>query len=172
VLKTVVRLYDGLVIVLASIAGAILAVSFVVIIYDVVMRNFLFTPPAWSVPLIEYGLLYMTMLAAPWMVRTRGHVLVEAVRMQVSSGTRRLMASTVYVFCIAISLVLAVYVGELLLDAIASGETDVRAIEISRAWLFTPMLVAFVLMAIEFARFLFGHGSLYEASVEKPSDGA
>ena len=75
------RLYDTVIVALPAIAGVMLVVSFVLIVYDVLLRNvLLISPPAFSVPSIEYGLLYITMFCGPWLVRTRGHVSVEALR--------------------------------------------------------------------------------------------
>ena len=38
-----------------------------------------FQPPSHTLALTEYGLLYITMLAAPWLVREKGHVHIELV---------------------------------------------------------------------------------------------
>jgi hypothetical protein len=47
------------------------------IVTDVARRNLGFQPPGHVFTLNEYGLLYLTSLAVPWLVRARGHVQIE-----------------------------------------------------------------------------------------------
>ena len=49
------------------------------VIVSVLMRNAGLQPFAWLFTSAEYGLLYMTMLGAPWLVREKGHVHIELV---------------------------------------------------------------------------------------------
>ena len=42
-----------------------------------IARNIGLQPPESTLALTEYALLYVTMAAAPWLVRNRGHVVVE-----------------------------------------------------------------------------------------------
>lgn len=152
----------------AGIAGTILAVVSVFIIYDVVLRNMYISPPAWAFPSIEYGLLYATMLAAPWLVRTRGHVMIEVVHQQLPPRFQRRLEKLVYVICIAICAVLSVFLVDLLVKAYQSGEVDVRAIDIPHTFIYWPMLIGFILMGCEFLRFLVGKDSLYHRSTIRP----
>ena len=72
-MSRVLRIYDGVIVGLAIIAGAMVAAVFLMIVYDVAVRTLGFQPPFWTSALTEYALLYMTMLAAPWLVRQKGH---------------------------------------------------------------------------------------------------
>ena len=164
-MRTILRAYDAAVMALAIIAGVMLAGVFVFIIYDVVLRNFLISPPAWTVPSIEYGLLYITMFSAPYLVRTRGHVLVEALRQVLPERPRRVLEKIVYVVCLAVCAVLAWFAFELWLDAYISGEFDGRAIEVPHTVRYAPMVIGFVMMGCEFVRNLLGAGSLYQERI-------
>lgn len=166
-MKTVSRYYDILIFSLAAIAGIAMSLFFAVIVYDVVLRNMLISPPAWSVPTIEYALLYITMFAGPWLVRTRGHVVVEVLRQSLPAKQRRVLETIVYVLCVAVCAILAWAAADLVIESYVSGEDDVRAITISRVWLYAPLFVGFVLMGCEFARFLFGRGSFYHDDVSE-----
>ncbi len=159
------RLYDGLIRGLAAIAGCLLVMIFVFIMQDVILRNLLISPPRFSAPASEYALLYVTMFAAPWLVRTRGHVLLEVLRRRLKPPSARVLEVAVYCVCIAICTTMSWFAIELLAEAIRSGEEDHRAIEIPRTWLFAPAAIAFPLMTIEFVRFLTGRGSLYDEAL-------
>lgn len=164
-MRVVARLYDAVIVALAAVAGAILVASFALIIYDVVLRNMLISPPAFSVPSIEYGLLYITMLAGPWLVRTRGHVVVEILRQSLPPGYKRMLEKFVYVLCIVVCAVLAWASVDLTIDAYLTGEDDPRAINIPHTLRYGPMVISFVLMGTEFCRYLFGTESFYRETI-------
>lgn len=164
-MEALTRVYDAVIMALAAIAGVILAASFVLIVYDVVLRNFLISPPAFSVPSIEYGLLYITMFSGPWLVRTRGHVVVEALRQSLPPRSRLVLEKIVYVICILICAVLTWKAIELWVDAYVSGEDDPRAIYIPHTLRYGPMVIGFALMGTEFCRYLFGPASFYRDKV-------
>ena len=73
------RTYSTIVYAMAFIAGATLVWLMISTIVSVLMRNLGLQPPAWLFTSAEYGILYMTMLGAPWLVREKGHVHIELV---------------------------------------------------------------------------------------------
>ncbi|MGE3643074.1 MAG: TRAP transporter small permease [Beijerinckiaceae bacterium] len=163
-MRAISKAYDGLIYGLAIAGGLVLAMIFVFVLMDAIMRDLLISPPPWSGPANEYGLLYVTMFAAPWLVRTRGHVLLELARQKLSPPKALLLERAVYVFCIAICAILAWHAINLYVEAWSTGEEDNRGIDIPRTWLYAPPAIAFPLMAVEFARYLFGYGSIYEGT--------
>ncbi len=159
------RVYSAALRALAVLASALLAAILISIIFDVTIRNLGGQPPAWTLPMVEYGLLYLTMLAAPWLVRTRGHIVVEALTSVMPRPVRRVMEYITYTGCIVICVLFAWYAADLFIESYQRGETDIRSIEIPRVFLFAPMVVSFVLMAIEFIRYLVGPDSLYTGKI-------
>lgn len=159
------RVYSAALRALAGLASVLLAFILFSIIFDVTVRNLGGQPPAWTLPMVEYGLLYLTMLAAPWLVRTRGHIVVEALTSVMPRAARRVMEYLTYIGCIVICLLFAWYAADLFIESYQRGETDIRSIEIPRPVLFAPMVVSFILMAIEFLRYLVGPESLYTGKV-------
>jgi len=146
---------------LAVAAGVVIALALALIAVDVAIRAAGFKPPAFTSAAVEYALLYFTMLAAPWLVRQKGHVSVDALVSRLAGLARRLVEKTVYLICVAVSLVFAWYAFRLLMDAIASGQFDERSVDIPTWLLYAPMPVGFALVALEFARFLLGADSFY-----------
>jgi hypothetical protein len=71
-MRFVIRAYDALLYTMAFIAALSLVWLMVSVVLSVAMRNFGVQPFAWLFTSAEYGLLYMTMLGAPWLVRERG----------------------------------------------------------------------------------------------------
>ena len=164
-MKLLSKAYDGLIVGLAILAGLMLVVIFVGIIVDVAIRTVGYNSLQWYSAIAEYCLLFSTMLAAPWLVRLRGHVVVESLTMAMPPPVRWAMAKAVYVLCIVLSL-LFVYYGfvELVLASVA-GELALRSSDMPKWILFLPFPLGFILVAIEFGRYLLGYGSYYTGHV-------
>lgn len=155
-MQGVSRIYAGLVGLLAIIAAALLVWLMVAIVVSVAMRNAGLQPFAWLFTSTEYAMLYMTMLGAPWLVRKRGHVHIELVTAALPAGLRAVVSRLVAAGCVAICLYLGWKGLALVQTNLARGDFDVRAYYFPR-WLLTVAFpVSFGLMAIEFARFVFG----------------
>ncbi|MEM8552162.1 MAG: TRAP transporter small permease [Pseudomonadota bacterium] len=156
-----VRLYDMLVVALAVIAGAILPAFMLIIVYQVVWRNFGLQPSAHLFTFTEYGLLFITFLGAPWLVRERGHVYIEIVTAALPDGARAAVSRFVSGLCVVICVVLALKGADIAQRNFFSAEMDVRSLYFPRWILITVIPVGFGLMAIEFARFTFGKQLLH-----------
>ena len=160
-MKLLVGLYDKLIAALAVLAGAVIALALLLIAADVAIRTAGFKPPAFTSAAVEYALLYFTMLAAPWLVRRKGHVSVDALISRLRGLARLLVEKLVYLICVVVSLVFAWFAGELLLDAVASGQFDERSVDIPTWLLYAPMPFGFGLVAAEFGRYLLGVDTFY-----------
>jgi TRAP-type C4-dicarboxylate transport system permease small subunit len=155
-MRTLTRVYDALLFTMAFLAAATLVWLMVSVVVSVTMRNFGMQPFAWLFTSAEYGLLYMTMLGAPWLVREKGHVHIELVTAALPPGLRRIVSRAVALACVVVSLILAWYGLQLVLTNIERNNFDVRAYYYPR-WLLTITFpIAFSFMAVEFARFVFG----------------
>ena len=150
------RLLGGIVNGLAVLAGLALVWLMVAVVWSVAMRNFGMQPHAWLFTSTEYGVFYMTMLGAPWLVRKRGHVHIELLTAALPDTARRLLSRLVALACVLVCAYLA-WRGYLLVRTnIARMDFDVRAFFYPR-WLLTIAFpLSFGLMAVEFARFAFG----------------
>ncbi len=157
----VVRAYNFILYAMAFIAAAALVWLMISVVASVAMRNFGVQPFAWLFTSAEYGLLYMTMLGAPWLVRERGHVHIELVTAALPPPVRRVVSRGVALACVAVSLALAWYGLQLFLTNIERNDYDVRAYFYPRWMLTITFPIAFSLMAIEFSRFVFGQELLH-----------
>jgi TRAP-type C4-dicarboxylate transport system permease small subunit len=160
-LKAIVSAYNFLILALAVIAGAALGLAFVLIVVDVSLRATGFVPPAFTSAVVEYVLLYFTLFCAPFLLRKKGHVYVDALTSRLPKGARRAVEKIAYTICIVTSLIFA-YVGfRLFFEALASGAIEERSIDVA-AWIsYLPVGPTFVILAIEFARYLAGVDVMY-----------
>ena len=151
----IARAYDGLIRGLAGFAGLLIATLCLLVAWDVVARNLGFQPPASTVALTEYALLYFTMAAAPWLVRMRGHIVVEVLYQRVPPALRHWLDRLVLLLCTTVCVMVAVLAAGLALEAFQRGEIDVRSLDTPRWLLFLPLVIGFALMATEFLRLLY-----------------
>ncbi len=150
------RTYRFVLYAMAWIAGATLVWLMVSVILSVVMRNAGMQPFAWLFTSAEYGLLYMTMLGAPWLVREKGHVHIELVTAALPPGVRSIVSRMVALLCVLVCLVLAYKGVELLLTNLERKDFDVRAYYFPKWILTIAFPISFGLMTVEFSRFVFG----------------
>jgi C4-dicarboxylate transporter DctQ subunit len=139
---------------MAWLAGLLIAAMMVVITVDVVVRNLGYQSSAHFFSFTEYALLIVPCLGAPWLVREKGHIYVEILLMHLAPRRRRWLMSAIGVACVAVCLVIAWYGFEVTLKDWNGAERDVRSFDAPRWLLVFWIPLSFLMMAIEFARFL------------------
>ena len=151
---------------LAQLAKACLALMALAIIADVAIRNLGGRPPIWTIPVCESLMVYMAGLGVPYLVRCKGHVVLEIVVRGLSGRVRRAWEGGIVLTAALTLLFLAGVAAFMTVDAIATGDFQVKAIEIP-GWInLLPLVLGFALGAIEFARYLFVPDSLFERRAE------
>jgi len=126
----------------------------IVITLDVVLRNLGYQSSAHFFTFTEYALLIVPCLGAPWLVREKGHIYVEILHMHLGPRARRCFSTGIALACIAVCLVIAWYGFEVTATDWRQAEKDVRSMDMPR-WLVVGWIpLSFLMMAIEFARFL------------------
>lgn len=149
-----IRFYDRLIYGLAASAGLLVAATCLLIVYDVIARNLSMQPPASTVALTEYALLYFTMAASPYLVRVRGHIVVEVLHQRLPKAARARLDIIILLLCALVSAIIASLAGLLLLEAVANAEIEIRSLDTPRWILFLPLVIGFALISIEFLRLL------------------
>ena len=153
-IRLAVKAYDAVLYGMAWCAGFLIAAMMVVITVDVVLRNLGFQSWAHFFTFTEYALLVVPCLGAPWLVREKGHIYVEILLMHLQPRPRRWLTKGIGLACIGICLVIAWYGFEVTLTDFLRAERDVRSCDMPR-WLVVGWIpLSFLMMAIEFGRFL------------------
>ena len=148
------RGYTAMLYGMAWLAGFLIAAMMVVITLDVVLRNLGYQSSAHFFSFTEYALLIVPCLGAPWLVREKGHIYVEILLMHLAPRHRRWLMVAIGFACIGVCLVIAWYGLQVTITDWVQAERDVRSFDAPR-WLLVGWIpLAFFLMAVEFARFL------------------
>jgi len=146
---------------LKFVAGIIVLVIFVLITLDVLLPLIGIQPWDGTLGVVEYGLLWFTILAAPWLARIKGHVFIDAVAEMLPPGVKKVTSKIAYLVAITGSLMLAYFSWLLLAESYIDQNIDERSIELMLWWIYAPMPPCFVLVAIEFIRYLVGIDDMY-----------
>lgn len=151
-----IRVYDRLLAVLAILAGAAVAGMFVLIIVDVAARELVGSSFNFTIGLVEYGLLYLTMLAAPYLLRQGDHIRITSIVSRLPDRYRPGLERAVALVC-ALATALVAYVSvELLIEKIEGDTVDIRGIDFPSWLIIVPLPLGYGLIAIEFLRMAFG----------------
>jgi len=100
---------DGLVNLLALLAGAMLCALVVLICMDVTARTLRLFPTPWTLDIAEYLLYGITFLGAPWVLREEGHIAIEIAVERLPPGPRALLRRIVDGFGALVCAVLCYY---------------------------------------------------------------
>ena len=156
---------------LAYVACAVIPCLFTMIVIDVSIRMMGYNPPLFTSSVVEYALLYIAMFAAPWLVREKGHVSIEAVITQLPAPMQRFLAKFVYLVCMLASVLFSYFSWQLLLDAWESGQIDMRGVDMPYWAQFLPMFIGFVFISLEFLMYLIGRRHYYSYDLGDVKDG-
>jgi len=163
-MRPLMTAYDWLTSVLAVVAGLIMVSIFFGVILDVTIRDFGYQSPRAIQPLAEFGLLYITMLGSPWLLRRKGMIIVESLRMALPSKARRVCEIAVYVACTTVCAILTWYAMYQLIESWQTSAADQRAITVPLVYAYAPMALGFFLMGVEFLHLLLSGDTIYGQS--------
>ena len=147
---------------MAVLARLAIGALIVIVVADVAFRNAGLRPLAWAVNSSEFLLLYITFLSMPWLVRRKGHVFVDFLRVALPTRARALLSKAVYAGCIALCLYLGWVALNSMILAIQRGTYEMRTFDIPKWVVFLPMVLAFGLSALEWLRYLMGVDDFYD----------
>lgn len=160
-LTTIGRLYIGLINGLAALAALMIVFAIGLVILNVASRAFGYGAIQAAIAIVEYILLYFTLFSAPYLLNTRGHVMVDMVVSSLTGLPRRILEATIYLIGIAVSVVFAVVSIEIMREAIERGYFDERSVDIPYWLLYAAFPLCFGLLALEFGRYLVTSRSLF-----------
>jgi C4-dicarboxylate transporter, DctQ subunit len=153
-LRLLAKTYDALLYGMAYLAAFLIAAMMVIITLDVALRNLGYQSSAHFFTFTEYALLIVPCMGAPWLVREKGHIYVEILFMHLKPAARKWLLRFIGVACIAVCLVIAWYGFGITISDFINNEKDVRSFDMPRWMIVGWIPLGFLMMAIEFARYV------------------
>ena len=154
--------YEKLLFCFFSLGAGILALVTLLILYDVIARNTGFSPFTHTLALTEYGLYYVTLLGAPWLVRTKRHIYMQLLTAVAPAALRPLISRLCYLACVIVCAVICWYAGQVTVETWLRGDQEVRSFDMPRWLVFVVMPISFALLTVEFGRYLLGLDNMYD----------
>lgn len=149
-MSTACNIYNGMIVLLAWLAGLILAGMSLWTTYEVVARYVFLQPTIWAADLSEYGLLWATFLAAPWVLRKGGHVRVEVLIDMLGPRWQRRIGLTVSIIAAVACGILAWRSGLTAYGYFEKGQMIARIWQIPRFLPYLAIPVGSALLSTEF----------------------
>ncbi len=175
VLRAIDKAWASLLWAMMALAALYVGFIMVAIVYITIFRTAGWAYNQFVFTLIEYGFIYILFLGSPWLVRTRGHVYIELLTAAVPARSRTVLSRGITALCAAICLIWFWYTWGIFLehavDPLAFDELrDDRGV---RLWAITiAHPVGFLLMTVEFLRFVFGRETMHSGEAGVGSERA
>ena len=163
------KLYCRVIDLLAALAAGLVVIATLLVIANVASRALGQGSFQVTIAAVEYMLLYFTMFSAPYLLRNRGHVMVDMVVKTLRGTPRRLLESAIYLIGMAVCIIFAVVSVQIIIDAVDRGFFDERSVDVPYWLLYAPFPLTFGLLTIEFGINLFTSRSLYDAEEPRES---
>jgi TRAP-type C4-dicarboxylate transport system permease small subunit len=145
-------LFDRLLTALAWTAGAIAVAIVIAICLNVALRNILGETIYGLFDAIEYGMLAMTFLAAPWVLSKNAHVTVDLISRGLPPGPGRVLARVTNLIGCVVALVFLIYAFQAMTTSMARGSMIRTAFTIPEWWTLSVAPLSFALICVEFLR--------------------
>jgi len=150
------RAFDRIVDWMFYLAGGIIAFIAAAVCYAVIMRYFFARPPIWVVQTCEYALLWIVFLGTTWLLREKGHVVVDILYSRIPEGRRPWLNLITFLAAMLCCLTAAVLGFQHTWECIRHGITDVRAITIPKHWIFVIIPIGMAFLTLQFFRMWLG----------------
>jgi len=143
---------------LAGLAGMVLATDILLIASEVWVRNLGLGGMGWVSDIVEYSLPLATLLVAPWLVATHGHVRLDLVVERLGDRSRRGLFRVTMLVAATVSAVLVYASTLLVMDTYHSGALVMKSLVFPEWWVMAAVPPLFLLVAIECLRNALGGG--------------
>ncbi len=169
------RLWGRLIWLLMAMTAIYIGLIMVAIVYQTVFRSMGWEYTPFAFIFIEYGFVYTLFLGSPWLVRQRGHIYIEILTAAIGDSARNVLSRIIVFACATICFVWAWYSWKLFAEQAADpmGFDELRAQFDIRTWIGTIAFpFGFLLMGIEFLRFVFTREPMHAGVAGVASDRA
>ncbi len=151
------RCFDRIVDCGASLSGIILGLVTVLVCTDIVMRYFFNRPIQGALESSEYGLLFMTLLAASWLVRKDKHVRMELLLHKLKPVTQAYVNGMTSILCVLICAFITYYGVVVVIDRFQTGHRLTTTLEPLSYPLMSIIPLCFFLLIIQFIISAYGY---------------
>jgi TRAP-type C4-dicarboxylate transport system permease small subunit len=144
--------------ILAGLAGLVLSIDILLIAAEVLFRNLGLAGMGWVSDIVEYSLPLATLLVAPWLVSSNGHVRLDLMVERLGAQSRRRLFRLTMLVAGTVSSVLVYASTMLVMDTYQSGALVMKSLVFPEWWVMAAVPPLFLLVALECLRNALGTG--------------
>jgi TRAP-type C4-dicarboxylate transport system permease small subunit len=144
--------FDYVLTLLSWIACALISFVTVIIGADVFSRQVLGHPTVWVTELCEYSLLWITFLGTAWLLREEGHIRIDLILKKVNPRSANLLDVFTSIMGAAVSLILAWYGTEVVVDHFMRGVPSIEMLGIPKYLILMVIPIGCFLLFVQFLR--------------------
>jgi C4-dicarboxylate transporter DctQ subunit len=150
------KFFDKLLNRMAALAGVILVFITAAVCYTIGMRFLFRQTTIWIMPITEYALLWIVFLGATWLLREGGHITTDIIYVHLNEKAKRNLDCVMAVVG-GLACAFMLFFGLLhVYDCIVNRVTDVRAITVPKAAVFSVIPMGSLLLTVQFFRTAWG----------------
>ncbi len=150
-------IFDGLINVMAVIAGIFIVTQILVECYEVIARYFLRRPPIWGVEYCEYTLFLLAFFGTTWVLKKKAHINVTIVVERLKPRSQTYCHLFASLMGILISLIIFWFASKTTYENYLTGVRVVKTLSIQK-WPFLSFIAfGYLLLFIEFVRQFSGY---------------
>jgi C4-dicarboxylate transporter DctQ subunit len=151
-MKNFWTVFDKLVNGMAALAGIILVFITAAVCYSIGMRYLFTRTTIWLTQTTEYALLWIVFLATTWLLKEKGHITTDIIYVHLNDKSKHTLDGIMSIIG-GLTCALMLYLGVVhLVDCIANGVTDVRAVTIPKWTVFIIIPLGSLLLTLQFFR--------------------
>ncbi len=149
---TVINIFDSIIRVLASGAGVILVFIALAISVNVIRRYLGWGSAIWLLEVTEFSLLWMTLLAAAWVLKQEGHVKMDVLIDRLKLKHRALLNTITSIISAIVCLLIAIYSLSVTVESLQAGYWIDTAMMPPQFPIFIIIPLGFFLLFFQFLR--------------------
>ena len=159
--------FDRVLVVMTILAGILLIFSLLSINMEVASRYFLGRPMGWVTEISEYTLLYITFLAAAWVLKREGHVRMDIVLDRLSPRTQSMLNVFTSGMSAIVCFILSWYGVKVTWELFQTAYFTPTILELPKFIIVAIIFIGSILLLIQFLRRTCGYLSSWRALRDK-----
>ncbi len=167
VVGKVTTVFDRVLGILAGVSAVLIAVAWLSVSFDVILRYSLNRPIPWAVEISSWIIMIVTFLASAWVLKREGHTKIDLVLNLFKTRTQALINVITSGLGAIGCLVLAVYSAQIGWRYMVAGYHFVAVLELPKYPLLAVLTVGSFLLFIQFLRRTYRYLGTWRASADR-----
>ena len=168
--RVVRRAFDQILTGTGYFAGMVCVLMVLIVTYEVVLRYFFDRPTRWVFDISTLGLLFLTPIAAAWVLRQEGHVRIDILLLRLDPKNQAIINGITSLVALLACIVFLWKGCEVMWDAYQTGELLLRSLIIPKHLVLWPFPLGAFLLCIQFALRTWGYLHQFTALSSKKGE--